>query len=95
MSLLDTKTKQPIEKLDFDIHYDDWLTPGDGISEKNITVEIDLAGLVCPFFTVSGTTIKVWLLGGANNVTYRVTVTVETDDGRIKQDEFKVKVKDT
>ena len=95
MSVLDTQTKQPIEKLDFDIEYVDWLTPGDGISADKITVEIDRPELICPFFTVSGTVLKVWLIAGVDAVTYKVTVTVETDDGRIKQDEFKVKVKDT
>jgi hypothetical protein len=95
MSLLDTKTKQPVEKLDFDISYEDWLTPGDGISPENITIKIDRPELVCDFFTVSGVVLKVWLSAGVTNVTYKVTITVETDDGRIKQDEFRVKVKDT
>lgn len=95
MSLLDTKTKQPREKLDYDIHYDDWITPGDGITAENITITITPPGLVCPFHTVSGNTLKVWLHSGTSNVTYLVTVVVETDDGRIKEDEFKVKVKDT
>jgi hypothetical protein len=95
MSLLDTKTKQPAEKLDFDIEYEDWLTAGDGITTEKTTVEIDQPGLTSPFHTASGTTLKVWLVGGTDGATYRVTVTVETDDGRIKQDEFKVKVKDT
>lgn len=95
MSLLGTNTKQPVEKLDFDVSYEDWLTPGDGITAANVVITIDPPGLVCPFHTVSGGNIvKVWLTEGADGVTYRVTLTAETDDGRIKQDEFKVKVKE-
>jgi len=32
--------------------------------------------------------------GGATGTTYKLTVTATTADGRVKQDEFKVKVKD-
>lgn len=95
MSLLGTKTKQPIEKLDFDISYEDWLTPGDGLEAANVLVVITPPELICPFHTVNGGNIvKVWLEGGVDGVTYLVTLTAETDDGRIKQDEFKVKVKE-
>lgn len=94
MSLLDTQIKQPIEKLDYDIEYADWLTPGDGVTASNVTVTVDAPSLTVAFFTTSGTVLKIWLTGGTHGVTYRVSVTVETDDGRIKQDEFKVKVKE-
>jgi hypothetical protein len=96
MSVLDTKTKQPAERLDFDILYDDWLTPGDGITAANVTLLIEPDGeLESPLHVTSDATLKVWLEGGINGTTYKVTITTETDDGRIKQDEFKVKVKDT
>ncbi|MEJ7745356.1 MAG: hypothetical protein WKF61_01085 [Luteimonas sp.] len=95
MSLLDTKQKQPGEKLDYDVTYEDWITPGDGISVEKITVTVDRPGLQVFTYTVSGGLIlKIWLTGGTSGVTYKVTITTETDDGRIKQDEFKVKVRD-
>ncbi|ATQ79233.1 hypothetical protein CR152_32170 (plasmid) [Massilia violaceinigra] len=89
---LATFTKQPIEKLDYDILYDDWLTPGDGINLVKVT--IDKPGLTSPRQNVSAFALKVWIAGGEDGVTYKVTVTAETDDGRIKQDEFKIKVKE-
>ena len=93
MSVLDTFSKQPIEKYDYDIYYDDWLTPGDGVA-RIVSIEIDKPGLLAPYQNVSANVIKVWVAGGTNGVTYKVAVTVETDDGRIKQDEFRVKVKE-
>lgn len=89
---LATFTKQPIEKLDYDILYDDWLTPGDGLNLVNVT--IDKRGLTSPRQNVSAFALKVWIAGGEHGVTYKITVTAETDDGRIKQDEFKIKVKE-
>lgn len=89
---LATFTKQPIEKLDYDVLYDDWLTPGDGL--KSVELTIDKPGLTLTHQNVSAFALKAWLAGGENGVTYKVTVTVETDDGRIKQDEFKIKVKE-
>ncbi|MFB9244942.1 phage fiber-tail adaptor protein [Massilia antarctica] len=89
---LGTFTKQPIEKLDYDVLYEDWLTPGDGLGVVNVT--IDKPGLTSPRQNVSASALKVWIAGGTDGVTYKVTVTAETDDGRIKQDEFKIKVKE-
>lgn len=93
MSLLDTKFKQPAERLDYDIYYEDWLTAGDGITTAKTTVQVFPLGLTLSSYVVD-TIIKIWVAGGVNGVTYKVTVTVETDDGRVKQDEFKIKVKD-
>lgn len=89
---LATFTKQPIERLDYDVLYDDWLTPGDGL--RTVQLTIDKPGLTSTQQNVSAFALKVWLAGGMDGVTYKVTVTVETDDGRIKQDEFKIKVKE-
>lgn len=89
---LATFTKQPIERLDYDVLYDDWLTPGDGL--RSVQLTIDKPGLTSTQQNVSAFALKVWLAGGTDGVTYKVTVTVETDDGRIKQDEFKIKVKE-
>lgn len=92
---LETYTKHPADKLDYDITYAEWLTPGDGVSEDKITVTIDKdQQLHAPIVTVANGVIKVWVAGGTNRVTYKVTVVVETDDGRIKQVEFTVKVKE-
>ena len=47
MSVLDTFSKQPIEKYDYDIYYDDWLTPGDGVA-RIVSIEIVKPGGIEP-----------------------------------------------
>lgn len=91
--ILETYEQQPADRLDYDIHYDDWLSPGDAVDAKTVVVTVDKPDLTV-FITITGNTVKVWVEGGTNKTTYKITVTVETDDGRKKQDEFIVKVKD-
>lgn len=91
--ILETYEQQPRERLDYDVHFDDWMSPGDALDAATVTVEVDKPGLNV-FFTISGNTVKVWVEQGVNKTTYKVTVTAETDDGRKKQDEFIVKIKD-
>lgn len=85
--------QQPVEKLDYDINYANWLTENDGLDSAIVTVEPADGLDVSPF--VSTPRVKVWVAGGVSGVAYKITLTVRTDDGRVKQDEFTVKVKDT
>ena len=93
MSILGTQTKQPVDRLDYDIDFSDWLVGTDSI--VSVTVAIDKPGLISPFQTWTRNIVKVWLEAGLDGEAYKVTVDAETADGRIKQSEFKVKVKDT
>lgn len=93
MSLLGTFTKQPVERLDYDIGYADWLTPGDGVASLELV--IDKPGLVSPAQNVKSSVVKIWLAGGTHATDYKITATVTTDDGRVKQDEFKLKVRES
>lgn len=92
MSILGTFTKQPVEKVDFDIDFTDWLTQGDDVMQANVASEP--AGLTITKVTVSSPIVKIWTSGGTDGVTYKITATASTDDGRVKQCEFKVKVKE-
>ncbi len=38
--------------------------------------------------------VKVWLSDGIDGVTYKLTLTIETEDGRVKEVDFKIKVKE-
>lgn len=93
MSSLGSFKKQPVERIDFDIDYSPWLTSGDGIAKVDVTVSP--ADLLLPKTTVSSPRVKVWTAGGRDGVAYKITVTATTDDDRIKQDEFTIKVKET
>lgn len=93
MSQLGSFKKQPVEKLDYDIDYSAWLTDNDGLNSAVATV--DPPGLQLPSPTVSSPRLKLWASGGTSGTTYKVSITATTDDGRIKQDELSIKVKDT
>lgn len=90
--ILGTMTKQPADRLDYDVEYDKWLPDGDALSLASATV--DQPGLTIDSVQVIGTVVKVWLSGGDDGITYKVTVSVTTNDGRVKDDEFKIRVRD-
>ena len=100
--ILGTMNKQPADRYDYDIDYSEWLTDKDNVESVAVTVFPD-EGLLDPVpadrlnilsVTVIDPFVKLWIDGGRNGVTYKVTLTMTTADGRIKQDEFKLKVKD-
>lgn len=84
--------KQPVEVVDYDIDYSEWLTAGDNV--ESAAVDVQPLGLNVDSVFVNDPRIKIWLSGGSNGTSYKLTVTITTADGRVKQDEFKVKVKD-
>ena len=90
--ILGTFSKQPVEVLDYDIDCTDWLVSDDLLASA--TAVVDTAGLTVDSVLVASPRIKVWLSGGTNGATYKVTVTITTDDGRVKQVEFRVRVRD-
>jgi hypothetical protein len=90
---MDSFQKQPTEQLDYDIDFSDWLPNGDAITSTTVTSSP--AGLTI-YVTDAATIIpKVWVAAGVGKKSYIVSVTVETNQGRTKEVNFKVKVKDT
>lgn len=96
--LLGTFSKQPVERYDYDFDYGDWLTEGDNLETTTVEVHpndsTEVGGLQIDTVTVIDPIVKLWISGGINGVTYKITMTSNTADGRIKQDEFKLKIKD-
>lgn len=90
--ILGTFEKQPADVKDYDIDYSQWLTTGDGIASATVTV--DGTGLVIDSYFLDPISVKVWISGGVTGAKHKVTVTVTTDDGRVLQHEFVIKVKD-
>lgn len=89
--ILGTFTKQPSDTMDYDIDYTDWLTAGDNVQDAAVTAD-DGITVVSTF--INDPRIKIWLSGGTDKVTYKVTCTMTSADGRIRQDELKIKVKE-
>jgi hypothetical protein len=106
---LEFATKQPREVLDYDVDFSEWFaaTPGDDI--ELVVVEIEGgSGAADDLATVSTRPafafgvpelappqyVKVWLEGGVDGVTYKVTVRITTEGGRVKEYDFNIRVKE-
>ena len=90
---LDKYVKQPADIQDYDVDFNDYLTPfsDTGLSH---TATID-TGITLVSSTLSAGIVKVWLSGGTDGTTYKLTVTLTTTGGRVKQYEINIKVKET
>lgn len=91
--ILGTFTKQPADEWDYDIDYSEWLTAGDNVQNASVTVA-PTGSLMIDAVFINDPRVKIWVSGGTNGVTYKLTVTMNSADGRIKQDEFKLRVKE-
>lgn len=99
MSILGTFNKQPDEVLDYDFDFSEWLTERDD-TIASVTAEAE-PGLTLPATVDSvdnpshaNGIVKVFTSGGTDKARYKVTVTVTTAAGRVKQAEIAVRVKE-
>lgn len=91
--MLGIATKQPADYLDYDISFEEWLPTGDTVSTA--TASVDVTGeLVIADVLVLSPTVKLWLSNGVNGSTYKITVIATTAAGRVKETEFKIRVRD-
>ena len=96
-----TFIKQPNDVLDYDIDLSAWLPTDDYLASASITITGADSSLEAgpddfPEYSLTGSpadTAKIWLGGGTDDVRYKVTVQITTNDGRVKEHEFYIKVK--
>lgn len=88
-------SKQPSEDLDYDIYFDEWMPAGDHIASVAVTADVGVTTHDTTF-DPSAHVVKVWVSGGTSGQTYKVTVKVTTasSPARVKEQDFKVKVKE-
>jgi hypothetical protein len=98
MTIIATFSQQPADKLDYDVWYanapdgtPDWLSANDTIISQVATVAP--VGLILDALKTADR-VKLWVSGGTSGVTYKVTLTVTTEAGRVKQDELKFRIKE-
>ena len=91
--MLSQQQKSPVDVLDYDISFKDWLTDDDTITTVVSAVEPSGA-LAVDSVTVSSPDVKVWVSGGVDGATYEVKITASTTAGRVKKVCFKIRVKD-
>lgn len=100
-------TKRPRDVLDYDVDMDDWFEsiPGDDI--ESVVLDIVCIAEDIPTLVAGGlphnevvlmganpTSFKVWLSGGTEFLDYTVNCIVTTEQDRVKEIEFKIKVRD-
>lgn len=93
MAILGTYPKQPLERLDYDIDFSEWLSTGDTIVSASV---IAATGIVAeaPLVDATQKIVKVWITGGTSGGTYKIQVTAITSEGRIKEGEIRIKVRE-
>jgi hypothetical protein len=85
-------TKQKAEVVDVDIDYTNWLQKNDAVVKASVVS--DITGIGISSVEVYNTYIRIWVSSGDNDTKYKLTVTATTDQGRVKEDEIIVKVKE-
>lgn len=85
--------KQPAENIDIDIDFSQWLPSSDTISSSAVSADSGIT-LGSTVNNVTEKKVKQWVSGGTDRVRYKVTVIATSVEGRIKEVEFYVKVKE-
>lgn len=88
-----TFTKQPGEKISNSVLYEDALDVADYLNTV-VSCVATPAGLTVLASLSSNDRVRVWYEGGADGVTYKVTLTVTTHQGERFEDEITCKVKE-
>lgn len=94
MAFLGTFTQQPSEILDYDLDFREWIPSGDTIVSVAATSD---AGITLGSTIIDPTTLKIvkqWVSGGVTGTVYKIEVTATTAGGRVKQVEFKIRVRE-
>ncbi len=91
MPILQKFTKRPGDKQDYDVLFVDWLA---ALSDTaaSVSAEAD-PGITLLSAAVNEGVVKVWTMGGQDGASYKITITLTTAGGRIKQTEIVIRVK--
>lgn len=87
-------TKQPNDALDYDIDFTDWFGEESTDTIVSYTTPTVDPGLTLDSDEQAGYIVKVWLSGGTTGNSYKVTTIITTAEGREKEREIMIKVKE-
>ena len=90
--ILGTFIKQPADVMDYDVEYQEWLSPGDTLESAQVTPSPD--SITVQVVNLVDSRANIWLADGEVGTTYKFTINATTAYGRVRQDEFRVKIKD-
>ncbi len=88
----ETYEKKAADRLDYDLDFDRWLDDDDYIVAAVATID-DEGDVMVDDTTFASRTVKVWLAGGEDGDLQTVHVTITTNDGRVKEECFRIRVR--
>lgn len=92
MSILGKFTKQPVEIQDYDIDFNEYLaSQNDAALSHTVIAE---TGLTVMSSSLTAGVVKVFVSGGTDGESYKVSATVTTAGGRVKQGDILVRIKE-
>lgn len=92
MAILGKFTKQPVEVQDYDIDFTDYLAgQNDAAVSHTVTAE---TGVTVLSSALTAGVVKVFVSGGEDGSSYKVSATVTTQGGRVKQGDILVRVRE-
>lgn len=92
MGILGKFTKQPVEVQDYDIDFREYLTSqADTAVSHTVVAE---AGVTIMASNLTAGVVKVFVAGGTDGNQYKVSATITTTGGRVKQGDILVRVKE-
>ena len=94
ISMFKTSPMQPADTQDYDIEFAEWFPPGDEIISVSLKVSTP-AMPVPPSYAIQGQRVKVWVYaGGTSGRSYKISVLATTNDGRAKEVDLTVPIKE-
>lgn len=92
-SMFRASPMQPADTQDYDIEFADWFPPGDEIVAVELKVRPAMP--MPPSYAFVGQRVKVWIYaGGVDGQKYQISVAATTNDGRTKEVELIVPIKE-
>lgn len=91
MSIIAKITQQPNDRLTYDIDFGEWIPSGDVVTTA--VVSVDPVGLTASY-ALQHPIVRLWLSDGTNGSTYKVTILASTAEGRQKEVEVQVKIRE-
>lgn len=88
--------KRSADQLDYELDFSRWLPDGDTIANAAASVEPADSQVSAVILQpdIGPDVVKVWVSGGEDGKTASIIVTATTAQNRVKQVEFKIRVRD-
>ena len=86
--------QQPMDARDYDLDFSEFFPADDTVTSALVQVSPAPANGLTVNYAVQHPRVKVWVQGGANGDVHKITVVAYTNDGRAKEVELKLRIKD-